>query len=115
MAIKSIFFNSGTSQSIELKLDTTKYDAAVLAAVGGLLSPPAGSNVYPFRSIRQALKSGAIARLRVTVKNGKKLRPIVLVCDKDNVDTARAALLPQSIKVGGTVKIDWTVEKVENF
>lgn len=115
MTIKSIFFNSGTNQAIELKLDTDKYDAALLAAVGGLLIPPAGANVYPFRSVRQALKSGAIGRLRVTVKNGKKVRPIIVVCDKDNLDTVKAALLTQSIKVGGTIKVDWTVEKVENF
>lgn len=115
MAIKSVFFASGTNQSIELKLNTLKYDSALLTAVGGLLAPPAGANVYPFRSIRQALKSGAIGRLRVTVKNGKKLRPITIVCDKDNLDTVKAALLTQSIKVGGTTKIDWTVEKVENF
>lgn len=115
MTIKSIFFNSGASQAIELKLDTDKYDAALLTAVGGLLTPPAGANVYPFRSIRQALKSGAIGRLRVTVKNGKKVRPIVVVCDKDNLDTIKVALMTQSIKVGGTVKVDWAVEKVENF
>jgi hypothetical protein len=115
MTIKSVYFTSGTAQAIELKLDTRKYDSAVLTAVGGTLVPPAGSNIYPFRSIRQALKSGAIARLRVTVKNGKRLRPITLVCDKDNVDTVRGALLTQSIKVGGTTKVDWSVEKVENF
>jgi len=115
MAIKSIFFNSGPSQAVELKLDTRKYDSALLTAVGGLLTPPSGSNIYPFKSIRAALKSGAIGRIRVTVKNGKRTRAIVVVCDKDNLDTVRAALLPQSIKVGGTTKVDWSVEKVENF
>jgi hypothetical protein len=115
MTIKSVFFASGNAQAIELKLDTRKYDTQLLTAVGGSLVAPAGSNVYPYRSVRQALKSGAIGRLRVTVKNGKKLRPITVVCDKDNLDTVRNALMGQSIKVGGTTKIDWTVEKVENF
>lgn len=115
MTIKSVYFNSGNAQAIELKLDTRKYDAALLQAVGGTLTPPAGANIYPFRSIRQALKSGAIGRLKVTVKNGRRLRPITVVCDKDNLDTVRAALINQSIKVGGSTKVDWSVEKVENF
>ena len=110
--IKSVFFPSGTGQFIELKLNTLKYDPALLTATGGSLLAPTTGQIYPYRSVRAALKSGAVVRVKVTVKLLKKTRVILVVCDKDKLAGLKAALLPQKIKVGGTTKIDWDVTDV---
>lgn len=115
MAIKSIFFGSGTGQFIELKLDTAKYTTAILTAVGGVLTPTSGSQVYPYRSTKAALATGALGRLKVTCKLGKKTRTVDLVCDKDKLDTVKGELVtepPKTLAIGGFTKSAWTIEKV---
>lgn len=112
--IRSVFFPSGTGQFIELKLDLQKYDSALLTACGGSTTAPTSGQTYPYRSVKAALKTGAIARATVTVKEPttKKVRRISVVCDKDKVATLKNALLPQKVKVGGTIKTDWDVTDV---
>ena len=110
--IKSVFFPSGTGQFIELKLNTLKYDSILLTATGGLLLAPATGQIYPYRSVRAALKSGAVVRAKVTVKLLKKTRVILVVCDKDKLAGLKAALLPKKIMVGGATKVGWDVTDV---
>lgn len=114
MAIKAHFITSGALQAVQLMLDTDKYTTAIQTAVGILDTVPAATQVYEYRSIRSALATGAIVRLKVKCKlaGTKKSRTAYLVCDKDKVGTARAALLPMKLNIGAGVGVAYDIVKV---
>ena len=114
MAIKAHFITSGASQAVQLMLDTDKYTASISTACGVSLTVPAGTTVYEYTSMRQAMKTGAIIRLKAQCKltGSKKTRAAFLVCDKDKVSTARAALLPLKINIGAGVGVAYDIVKV---
>lgn len=114
MAIKAHFITSGTGQAVQLMLDTDKYSTAISTACGVSITVPATSQVYEYRSIKGALTTGAIVRLKVKCKltGSKKVRTAFLVCDKDKVSTARAALLPLKLNIGAGVGVAYDIVKV---
>lgn len=113
MAIKAAFISSGTNQCIEVNLDQAKYDAQLATACGVSFTPPAGSvQRYPYKSQRAALATGAIVRVKVRVKLGKKTRTVSVLADRDKADTIAQDLVGQRIKIGGNTKVDWEVMKV---
>ena len=114
MAIKAHFVTSGASQAVQLMLDTDKYTAAIQTACGVSITVPAATQVYEYRSIKGALTTGAIVRLKVKCKltGSKKTRTAYLVCDKDKVGTARAALLPLKLNIGAGVGVAYDIVKV---
>jgi hypothetical protein len=113
--IKSHFVNSGAGQAVQLQLDTDKYSSALQTPLGVLDTIAAGTQVYPYRSIKAALKSGAIIRLKLTCKltGTKKTRTAFVVCDKDKASTARAALIGLKIGIGAGAGVPYDIVNVQ--
>lgn len=114
MAIKAHFINSGTGQAVQLMLDTDKYKPDLQAVLGVLDTVTGTTQVYEYRSIKAALNTGAIVRLKVKCKlaGSKKSRTAYLVCDKDKIATARQALLPLKVGIGAGVGVLYDIVKV---
>ena len=114
MAIKEFFIPSGTNAVVSLNLDDVKYTSALRTILGITSTIANGTQKYPYRSIRGALRSGAIVRLRAVAKSpdGKKRRNAFFVCDKDNSDTAGAALVGTNVKIGIGAGINYEITGV---
>lgn len=102
MAIKEFFIPSGSGQVVSLNLDDVKYTSTLRTILGIETTTTAGTQKYPYRSIKAALRTGAILRLQATCKDptGKKRRVASLVCDRDKADTAGGELIGKTVKIG---------------
>ena len=114
MAIKEFFIPSGTGQVISLNLDDVKYTSELRGFLGIEATKTVGAQKYPYRSVKAALKSGAIFRLIATCKSptGKGKRNVFLVCDRDKADTAGSDLIGKTVKVGIGVGISYEITGV---
>jgi hypothetical protein len=114
MAIKELFIPSGTNQVIGLNLDDVKYTSALRTILGIETTTAAGSQKYPYRSIKAALQSGAIVRLTAKCKDptGKKRRNVSLVCARGKADTAAGQLIGTTVKVGIGAGVSYEITRV---
>jgi len=114
MAIKEFFIPSGTNQVISLNLDDVKYTSTLRTILGIQTTTTTGTQKYPYRSIRAALRTGAIFRFTAKVKDptGKKKRDVFLVCDKDKADTAGGELIGKTVKVGIGTGVNFEITSV---
>lgn len=114
MAIKQFFIPSGTNQVISLNLDDVKYTSILRTTLGIQATTTAGTQKYPYRSIRAALRSGAIIRLsaKAADSSGKKKRNVFFICDKDKVDTAISELIGKTVKVGIGAGVNYEITNV---
>ena len=114
MAIKEFFIPSGTNQVIGLNLDDVKYTSTLQGILGIQSTTAAGSQKYPYRSIKAALQTGALLRLAAKCKDstGKKRRTVYLICDRDKADTASGELIGKTVKVGIGAGVSYEITRV---
>lgn len=114
MAIKEFFIPSGTNQVIGLNLDDVKYTSTLQGILGIQSTTAAGSQKYPYRSIKAALQTGALLRLVAKCKDstGKKRRSVYLICDRDKADTASGELIGKTVKVGIGAGVSYEITRV---
>lgn len=114
MAIKEFFIPSGSNQVISLNLDDVKYTSQLRTILGIEATTTSGVQKYPYRSIRAALQTGAILRLRAMCKDptGKKKRQVFFVCDRDKADTAGGELIGKTVKIGLGTGVNYEITRV---
>lgn len=114
MAIREYFIPTGTNAFISLNLDSDKYSSILLTALGIQTTIPTGSQKYPYRSIKQALESSAVVRLKARVRNAttKKRRICYFVCDRDKADTAASELVGKTVKIGLGTGVSYDITRV---
>lgn len=114
MAIKEFFIPSGANQVIGLNLDDVKYTPALQTILGIQSTTVVGSQKYPYRSIKAAMETGAILRLKAKCKDatGKKKRTVYLVCDRDKADTANGELIGKTVKIGIGAGVPYEITRV---
>ncbi len=114
MAIKEFFIPSGPDQVIGLNLDDVKYTSTLRTILGIQSTTAVGSQKYPYRSIKAAMETGAILRLKAKCKDptGKKKRTVYFVCDRDKADTASGELIGKTVKVGIGTGVSYEITRV---
>ena len=114
MAIREFFISTGTNQVIGLNLDDVKYTPTLQTILGIQSTTAAGSQKYPYRSIKAALETGAMLRLKAKCKDstGKKKRSVFLICDRDKADTASGELIGKTVKVGIGAGVSYEITRV---
>jgi hypothetical protein len=97
--------------AFRLQLDPDIYSATIapLLGIGNVLL--AEIKVVPV-PISIALKSGLVSRIKARVVNGEDVRQINLICDVDNVDTAKVDLIGKTVRLGYGANLQtWTIER----
>jgi hypothetical protein len=105
---------SGATDALVLQLDPDIYDAEVQTATG--LTETKGSVTKTLKcTIRQAVTSSFAGQLRLSCTKGantpeEETRQVKIVCETSKLDTAKAALLGKTVKLGyGAAAVDWTI------
>ena len=112
---KAHYISLGTStEALVLQLDPDIYDADVLTATG--LVSVRGAIVKTLKTtIKQAISSSFAGRIRLTVSKGantpeEETRQVDIVCETSKLDTAKAALIGKTVKLGyGANAVDWSI------
>ncbi len=119
MATKKVerYINMGAGSAMKLQLDPEYYNAT-LGTILGVAATTAATNIVPV-TIRQAARSTNAVLLRCRIEKGTgdllETRTIRLLCDKDQVDTAKAqntGLVGKTIQIGGTTQSSWEIKSV---
>lgn len=98
--------------AFRLQLDPDIYSATLAPILGVGNTLVSGGKAIDV-SIAVATKSAFASLLKATVVKGEESRQIKLVCDADNADTARAALVGETVKLGfGANSVVWTIERI---
>lgn len=113
-AVKSPrYVGIGSTTFLKFNLDPDIYKGEVLTALGVTLAPPTGAGVeiVPY-TLRLASRSTAVSILRVKIERGtgdtQETRALRLVCDRQNADTAQAALVGKTVQIGPQ-NATWTI------
>lgn len=118
MAKKANYFIVfAASCSLQLGLDPDIYTATIapILAVGTL----ATNHKLITTTIKEAARSPFAKLIKCQVVKGEgtateETRQIKLLCDIDNIDTAKALLIDKVVKLGyGANKTDWTIKSAE--
>lgn len=114
MAIREYFIPTGAGQAIGLNLDSDKYSSILLGILGIESTVAQGINKYPYRSIKAAMDSGQVVRLKARCRSttGKKRRIVYFVCDKDKSDSAGSELIGKTVKVGLGAGVAYEITRV---
>lgn len=98
--------------AFRLQLDPDIYTAQLASILGVGNTLISGGKAIDV-SIAVATKNGLASLLKVTVIKGDESRQIKLICDAENTDTAKAALIGETVKLGfGASAVTWTIERV---
>lgn len=109
----SRFVGIGSTTYLKFNLDPDIYKGDVLTALGVTVAAPTGAGVeiVPY-TLKLAKRSTAVSILRVKIERGtgedQETRTMRLVCDRQNADTAQAALLGKTVQIG-PANSTWTI------
>ena len=99
------YVGAGSTTYLKFDLDPDIYKGAVSTALGVNAAAPSGTGVeiIPY-TLKLAKRSTAVSMITMKMERDvageTESRRIVLVCDKDNADTAKAALVGQTVNIG---------------
>ena len=109
------FITLAAGAEMRLQLDPDIYDAPTTLILGITSVLSGGAKVVPV-TVRQASNSSAAGILRCRVSKGsgdtEEFRVVRLLCETSKLDTAKTALVGQTLKLGGAVVSNWTVKSV---
>lgn len=108
-----IYFSAAPGVYVCVNVDKTKYDGEIATVVGASATEPPANSVVFFLSEKAARRSGALKRLQLGCKLGKKRRTVPLLCDKDKALTAATSLKTKKIKLGFGAGVDWDIATVQ--
>lgn len=98
--------------AFRLQLDPDIYSGQ-LASILGVGNALVNGGIAIDVSIAVATRNGLASLLKVVVVKGEESRQINLICDTDNLDTAKVQLIDKTVKLGfGANAVNWTVDRV---
>jgi hypothetical protein len=105
---------STATDALVLQLDPDIYDTEIQTATG--LTATKGSITKTLKcTVKQAISSSFAGRIRLTCTKGantaeEETRRVEIVCEASSLDTAKAALLGKTVKLGyGANAVDWEI------
>lgn len=108
------YVGAGTSTYLKFNLDPDIYKGDVSTALGVNAAPPTGAGVeiIPY-TLKLARRSNAVVMIKVKIERDvagqTESRSLELVCDKQNADTAKAALNTKTVSIG-PANTAWTIK-----
>jgi|NOAtaT_7_FD_contig_31_6398052_length_1129_multi_4_in_0_out_0_2 predicted thioesterase len=108
------YVGAGSTTYLEFNLDPDIYKAGVATALGVNAAAPTGSGVeiVPY-TLKLARRSTSVVIIRMKMERDvageTESRRIDLVCDKNNADTAKAALNNLTVNIG-PANSAWTLK-----